>query len=122
MIFIALGGAVGAISRYLVSGIGYKFFGSSFAWGTLIVNLIGSFMIGFFWEIFERIIVPVNFRVFLLIGFLGAFTTFSTYALETLNLIRDNEAGLAIMNLILNNVIGVVLVFLGILCGRVILR
>jgi len=119
---IAIGGAISAILRYLISGIGYKILGNGFAWGTLIVNLTGSFLIGFLWEIFENSVVSATFRIFLLIGFLGAFTTFSSYTLETLNFLRDNEVRLAIMNIFLNNVVGVSLVFFGILCGKLILR
>lgn len=119
---IAIGGAVGAISRYLISGIGYRILGNGFAWGTLVVNLIGSFFIGLLWEIFENTVVPSTFRIFLLIGFLGAFTTFSSYTLETLNFLRDNEVGLAIINILSNNIIGISLAFFGILCGKLILR
>ncbi len=113
-VMIALGGGVGAVLRYLISGIAHRFFGSTFPWGTLTVNLLGAFFIGFLWAIFEKTIVPVSARLFILVGLLGALTTFSTYSLETFNLLRDGEIRLALTNIFLNNFLSIALVFVGI--------
>jgi len=111
--YIALGGATGAVLRYLFSNIGYRIFGSTFPWGTLLVNLVGSFFIGFLWELSIESLIPSNFRFLVLIGFLGAFTTFSSYTLETVNLLKDGEYVLAAINIFSNNILGISLVFLG---------
>ena len=117
-IYIAGGGAVGAILRYLISGVAYRVLGIGFPWGTLGVNLIGTFLIGFLWGIFERIVILPEVKVFIFIGFLGAFTTFSTYAFETLNLLKEGELKMALFNILANNVLGIFLVFLGILTSK----
>ncbi len=118
LIYIAIGGAVGALVRYVVSGIAYNYFGTGFSWGTLSVNLIGTFFIGFLWTIFERITIFPEFRVFIFIGFLGAFTTFSTYAFETLNFLREGEMGLALGNFLANNILGIGFVYLGMIVSK----
>ena len=113
IIYIATGGAIGALMRYLVSGIAYKIMGIGFPWGTLSVNLLGTFFIGLLWGIFERIVILPEVKVFVFIGLLGAFTTFSTYAFETLNLLREGEIKIALLNFLANNVLGILFVFLG---------
>ncbi len=99
--------------RYVISGIAYRAFGSTFPWGTLCVNLMGAFFIGFLWAFFEKVLVPASVSHFLLVGLLGALTTFSTYSLETFNLLRDGEVQLALTNILLNNLLSIVLVFVG---------
>ncbi len=113
IIYIAIGGALGALIRYLVSGMAYKIMGIGFPWGTLSVNLLGTFLIGLLWGIFERIVILPEVKMFIFVGFLGAFTTFSTYAFETLNLLKEGEAKIALFNFLANNVLGILLVFLG---------
>lgn len=115
---ILLGGAAGAAIRYGVSGLAYRLGNGVFPWGTVAVNLIGSFAIGFLYHAFERAAIPVEWRVFVLIGLLGAFTTFSTYTLETFNLVRDGEITLAAFYAGLNNIVGLALVFLGFALSR----
>ena len=114
LLMIAAGGGIGALLRYLISGIAYRLFGSTFPWGTLSVNLIGAFFIGFLWAIFEKTLVPANVRGFILVGVLGALTTFSTYSLESFNLLRDGEVRLALVNILVNNFFSIALVFAGI--------
>jgi fluoride exporter len=113
LILIGLGGAIGAVARYILSGIDYKFSGGVFPVSTLIVNLLGSLVIGFLWGLFEVVVVSSNVRMFIFMGILGGFTTFSTFALENFNLIRDGEHGIAFGNILLSNVLGIGLVFLG---------
>jgi CrcB protein len=113
VVYILLGGAIGTYLRYAVSGYSYKLLDWTFPVGTLMVNLLGSFAIGLLWGIFESTNLSPNIRVFLFIGILGGFTTFSSYMLETLNLYRDGEMRLAIFNLLANNILGLIMVIGG---------
>ncbi len=118
VLYIAIGGAIGALLRYFVSGIAYKFMGTTFPYGTLSVNLIGSFLIGFFFEALKESLVSPDIRMMIFIGIFGAFTTFSSFSLETVNLIRDGEILFAIWNILLNNIFGIGLAFLGIILAK----
>jgi len=89
---LCVGSLVGGISRYLLAGIVLKFLGSSFPYGTLIVNCTGCFLIGFLNTLSEvKHLLGPNARVLLMVGFCGAFTTFSTFILETSNLIKEGK-------------------------------
>jgi len=91
-IAIAVGGSLGAVSRYWVSGTTYQWFGQDFPYGTLAVNLLGSMVMGFLSVLLvHRFHVSEEVRIGLLAGFLGSFTTFSTFAMDTLHL-AGNEA------------------------------
>jgi len=113
LVAIGVGGAIGAVLRFVISGIAYNLLGQNFPWGTLVVNMIGCFLIGLFAQLFEEIAISPNLRVLVLVGGLGAFTTFSTYALENVNLLRDGEFGTALLDVVLSTVFGMVFVFLG---------
>ncbi len=91
---VALGGAIGSVARYL-TGIGAgKLFGTAFPWGTLIINIVGSFLIGVFVEAFAlKWDLPQAARVFLTVGICGGFTTFSTFSLDSWLLIDRGELG-----------------------------
>ena len=115
---IAVGGAAGAVLRYLVSGWAYTLLGQGFPWGTLVVNLIGSFLIGFLWQLFEYVPISPNMRSLIFIGGLGAFTTFSTFAFESLNLFRDGDIRLGVLNILAADVFGILLGLLGVILGR----
>jgi CrcB protein len=119
-LYIAVGGAVGAALRYLISGWTYAILGTGFPWGTLVVNLIGSFLIGLLWQLFADAAVSPNTRILILTGGLGAFTTFSTFALESLNLFRDGDIELGLANVLVSDLLGIALVFLGIIVGRLV--
>jgi len=120
LIAIACGGAVGAIFRYLVSGLGYKLLGEDFPWGTLTVNLFGCFAVGFLWVTFEKYIVPPQMRSFVLIGGLGAFTTFSTFGLESVQLLQTGQVKSALLNIFASNLLGLAFVFAGfVIAGRI---
>ncbi len=121
LLLIAVGGSLGAIARYGLSTIIYNNINTLFPWGTLIVNLTGCFFIGVFIELFETTIIPVQWRSFITIGFLSAYTTFSTYSLETINLLREGEIGLAVSNIFWSNFIGITLVLIGIYFSRLII-
>ena len=88
---VALGGAAGAVARYWASGIVYRLTGPGFPWGTLVVNLLGCFLIGVVIVVLETTIQSGALRAAVAIGFLGAFTTFSTFSYETLALLQDGD-------------------------------
>lgn len=115
---IALGGAAGAVARYLVDGWLAQRAGA-FPWGTLAVNVSGSFLLGLLFALaIERGVLPREVRAPLMIGFLGAYTTFSTLALETWRLWEDGAGGLALVNLAASALLGVAAVVLGLAIGR----
>ena len=116
------GGAIGTLLRYFLSGWTYKFFDEVFPWGTLMVNLTSAFAVGFLWTLFEDWIVSPNIRIFVFIGILGGYSTFSTYVMETINLAREGETALALSNIIISNVVGIVLVYLGMITAKYLIK
>lgn len=119
LLYIACGGAIGAVMRFLVGGWAQRLsWGVVFPWGTLAVNLLGSLIIGVLWAIFDRFIGAPNLRLFLLVGLLGGFTTYSTFSIETLNLLRDGELRLATLYVIAHIVLGLALAAGGYLAAR----
>ena len=98
LLSILVGGGIGSLLRYITSVFFYRILGSSFPWGTLIVNMTGALIIGFLWGISEKFIISPNVRAFVFIGVLGGFTTFSSYALESFSLFREGEMKIAIIN------------------------
>jgi CrcB protein len=116
---LALGGAIGTVLRFVVSTSTYQFFNTAiFPWGTLVVNLAGSFIIGMLAGFNETGIFSLNLRMFLFVGILGGFTTFSAFSLETLNLMRTGEIRYAIINVAASNIFGIALAFGGFYIGR----
>lgn len=112
---IALGGALGALSRY---GIALLFQKQSFPWGTLLVNVSGSFLLGLLMVISIRDNFSLPLKLFLGIGFLGAFTTFSTFSFETYSLFLQKTPYLALGNMALNMGLSLLGVFLGVGVGK----
>lgn len=118
LLLVALGGAFGAALRYLLSGLISRSFESAFPAGTLGVNLLGCFAVGLLWEPLAHTALSPHARTFFLIGVLGAFTTFSTYGIESVNLLRAGDLRLALLNLVLSNVLGIAFVLLGLAASR----
>jgi CrcB protein len=121
-LLIALGGALGTVGRYVMSGLDYRWSNGVFPVSTLLINLLGSLAIGFCWGLFERSTTSPDVRLFVMVGVLGGFTTFSTFSLENFNLIRDGELKIALWNIGLSNVIGIGLVFVGFAGARALFR
>ncbi len=113
MLLLACGGAIGTMLRYTLSGLTYRAFEGMYPWGTLAVNLAGCLVIGFLWGFSEIEDISSNLRSFVFIGVLGGFTTFSTFALESFHLFRDGEVKFAVSNILVSNVLGIILVFIG---------
>lgn len=119
LIAIAGGGAVGALARFWVSGGVYALLGKSFPWGTLTVNVLGSFVMGFLFVLFlERLAAAPEWRAAVLVGFLGAFTTFSTFSIETLALMEQGALGKALANALVSVVVCVLACWLGAVLAR----
>lgn len=115
-LLIALGGALGSVARFAASGYVAQHYGETFPWGTLLVNVSGSFVIGFFNTLTSpdgRAFVGPAGRQFFMTGVLGGFTTFSSFSLNTLNLARDGELARAAGNAIGSLVLCLVAVWLG---------
>jgi len=111
---IILGGGVGALMRYLISGWGQKLTAGSFPVGTLIVNALGCLVIGALGAVFAGPhLIREEYRIALLVGVLGAFTTYSTFGWETFALARDGGLRLAAVNVVLTNVLALVSVWFG---------
>ena len=117
---LAIAGACGTLLRYVLAGVAQRASGSEFPWGTAAVNVAGCFLAGAFWAYAqERINISGEMRTILLVGFLGAFTTFSAFMLETSALLRDAQWMSALGNLLFQNIVGVVFLLLGLALGRI---
>lgn len=118
---IGVGGFAGAVARYAIDGWVTQATRATFPWGTLAVNLSGSLLIGVLFALAsERAILPPDLRGPIMIGFVGAYTTFSTLALESWRLMEDGAVMLAILNLGGSMLLGVIAVLAGVMIGRAI--
>jgi CrcB protein len=114
VIFIGLAGLAGTLCRYWLSGVLARRYGETFPTGTLAVNVAGCFLIGFLFYMFqERYVVGQTARTVVLVGFLGGFTTFSSYGLQTFTLLRDGEFAYAAANVFASNLLGLLMVWGG---------
>ena len=122
-LWIALGGALGSVGRYACSSAAAHAFGETFPWGTLIVNVTGSFVIGAFATLSGpdgRWLLPPDARLFVTIGICGGYTTFSSFSLQTLNLIRAGEFSAALGNIAGSVILCLAGVWLGYVAGALI--
>ena len=115
-LWIAVGSALGGMARYACSGLVAGWFGQAFPWGTLIINVLGSFVIGLFATLTGpdgRILVPGDIRQFVVVGVCGGYTTFSSFSLQTLSLAQDGQMARAGLNIAASVVLCLVSVWLG---------
>jgi len=118
---LIIGGAAGTIARYLLAGLVYKFMGTSFPYGTLVVNVSGCFILGVLATLAEKkFMFNPDMRILLMIGFCGAFTTFSTLIFESDSLVRNGQAIRAFTNIFVSVILGFILFRIGVLLGEII--
>jgi fluoride exporter len=118
-LIISLGAILGANARYWIGGWAAERFGTTFPYGTLIINVTGSLVLGFFITLVtDRFLVDPRWRLLVAIGFLGAYTTFSTYTYESVNLLLNGQVWLGLLNLFGSSILGAAAVTAGILLGR----
>jgi fluoride exporter len=118
-LIISLGAILGANARYWLGGWAAERFGTTFPYGTLIINVTGSLILGFFITLVtDRFLVDPRWRLLVAIGFLGAYTTFSTYTYESVNMLLNGQVWSGLLNLFGSSVLGAVAVTAGILLGR----
>lgn len=116
---IAAGGALGALLRFWMSGAVYAWLGRGFPYGTLAVNVLGSLLMGFLYILMlERMSLGPEWRAFVLVGLLGAFTTFSTFSIETLNLLQQADYLKAVLNMAVSVLACVAAALLGVMLAR----
>ena len=114
LIFIGLAGLIGTIARFEITEIASKRLGTTFPIGTLLVNIFGCFLGGFlFYALQERTTVSETVRLVVMVGFLGGFTTFSAFGVQTFELLKNGEIGLGLLNVAVSNVVGLAVVWLG---------
>jgi CrcB protein len=119
VIVVTIGGGIGSAARYLVSTWAAARFGSEFPYGTLIVNIVGCFIIGAFMTMAtERLIVSPYWRLFVIVGIVGGFTTFSSFSYETMHLLQETDVLRAFYNVGLNVLVGFSATWLGIGLAR----
>ena len=120
LVLLALGGAAGTVARYALSGWVSDLTGGRLPWGTFIVNVSGSFVLGVLFALsIDRAILPPEVRVPLMIGFLGAYTTFSTLMLESWRLVEEGAMLAAVANVVGSSLVGLVAVVGGLAVGRI---
>jgi fluoride exporter len=119
ILLVGLAGLAGTLCRYWVSGVVGRRYGGAFPAGTLAVNLVGCFAAGLLFHFMqERGAFSETARVAVFVGLLGGFTTFSAYGLQTFELLRDGRPGLAALNVVASNLLGLLLVFAGYSAAR----
>ena len=121
LLLIAVAGGFGSLARYWLSGVVQNSSGSLFPYGTVAVNILGCLVFGFLVAVTEgRFAISPQTRAVILVGFMGAFTTFSTYIFETAALLEDSEWLLALGNMSLQNFVGLAALILGLFIGRLV--
>ena len=120
---ICLGGAIGTGLRYVTSGLAARWLGAEFPYGTLIVNVVGSFLIGLIQQVgATSLLIPETTRLFLTVGIMGGLTTYSSFSYETLRLAQIGAWGQAWINVLVTTAVCLGVCFLGIVVGRLIVE
>ncbi len=118
-LWVGVGGFLGAVARYLIDGWVSALTGGAFPWGTLTVNVSGCFLLGFVFTLLtERFLPHPTLRTAITVGFVGAFTTFSTFAFETMRLAEDGAVLVALVNVSASVAAGIAAVYFGSALGR----
>jgi fluoride exporter len=118
LVLVMCGGSLGAASRYSIGLLAAKAWGTNFPWGTLAVNLMGCFLIGLLFTLADRVrFLAPDMRLLLITGYLGALTTFSSFSLETVSAGRTGMILLPLTNILVNNLGGIALTFVGMWLG-----
>lgn len=116
---VAAGGAIGALSRFWLSGSVHALMGKEFPYGTFVVNVIGSLLMGFLYVwLFDRLNMGPSWRAFLVVGCLGSFTTFSAFSIETLNLMINGAWLKSLVNVVASVVVCIVMAWVGTILAR----
>ncbi len=118
VLYVALGGAIGAAARYLAGLWIVAHLGASFPWGTFFVNVTGSFLIGIVLVLVEGGTLPAEARLFLAVGILGGYTTFSSFSYETLQLLNGGDVVPVLLNVLGQLLLGLLAVYLGVIFAR----
>jgi CrcB protein len=120
VVYVALGGAIGAAARYFVGNLMASWLGTDFPWGTFFANISGPFLIGIVLVLVEGGSLPAEARLLLVVGILGGYTTFSSFSYESLQLLTGGALLATFLNMFGQLVLGLVFVYLGVLVGRLI--
>jgi CrcB protein len=119
VLLLAIAGGAGTLARYFLSGFAQRIGNGSLPFGTFTVNMLGCFLFGLVWSLSEdRLLLSTQSRFIILTGFMGAFTTFSTFTFESVQMLREAEWSLAIINLLAQNILGIALLVVGLKVGR----
>jgi len=119
-IIIIIGGGIGSLFRYFTTQIVNTVFNNKFLFGTIVVNCIGALLIGFLINIFDTYSLNMKWKLFIITGFLGGYTTFSAYSYETVNYMLNGNIKYTIINILVSNILCIVFVFIGIWFNKII--
>ena len=120
LLYIVIGGGTGALLRYLTSQFVNNLYNKNFSLGTIFVNCIGALLIGFLINIFDIFGINSKYKLLIITGFLGGYTTFSTYSLETVNYFINGNIKYGILNILLNNILCILFVLFGLWLNKII--
>jgi len=120
LIYIVIGGGTGALLRYLTSQFVNNLYNKSFSLGTIVVNCVGALLIGFLINIFDIFGINTKYKLLIITGFLGGYTTFSTYSLETVNYFVNGNIKYGVLSILLNNILCLLFVLFGLWLNKII--
>jgi len=119
LIYIVIGGGIGALLRYFTSQFVNNLYNKNFSLGTIFVNCIGALLIGLLINIFDLYGINTKFKLLIITGFLGGYTTFSTYSIETVNYFINGNIKYGLLNILLNNILCILFVLLGLWLNKI---